>query len=128
VSERQEPTHESEGAPDGGAPSSEDVTVSKQDLREFAEEQIQTKPRDLASRREWTRVGLIVGFFVLFILVFGAGALGALRSDEPWNNTYELVQYALPFVTALGGYIVGHYFPAQDTPQIPEQHPSNQQR
>lgn len=64
-------------------------------------------------------MGFIIGFFVVFILVFGVGALGALLSDEPWNNTFELVQYALPFVTALGGYIVGHYFPAPNPPQIP---------
>jgi VIT1/CCC1 family predicted Fe2+/Mn2+ transporter len=64
-------------------------------------------------------VGFIIGFFVVFILVFGVGALGALLSDEPWNNTLELVQYALPFVTALGGYIVSHYFPAPNPPQIP---------
>jgi hypothetical protein len=55
-----------------------------------------------------------------FLVVFGVASFAALQGDEPFNNVFEVVQYFAPVVTALGGYIAGHYFPAQSLPQIPE--------
>jgi hypothetical protein len=78
------------------------------------------RTRDRERGREWTRRALIVGFFILFLVVFGVASFAALQGDEPFNNVFEVVQYFAPVVTALGGYIAGHYFPAQSLPQIPE--------
>jgi hypothetical protein len=67
---------------------------------EQAADNIRTRDRERG--REWTRRALIVGFFILFLAVFGVASHAALQSDEPFNNVFEVVQYFAPVVTALG--------------------------
>jgi hypothetical protein len=118
--ERQEPRREPREAPvsDTGASAPTDVNIDES-LGELAKETIKTRDRHL-SRREWTRRTLIIGFFVAFFVMFGVAAYAALQSDEPFNNVLKMVAYFAPIVTALGGYIAGHYFPSQNPPQNPE--------
>jgi hypothetical protein len=116
---KQEPVGESGEAPASDAGASPPVTVNIQGLDELVNETVQTKETNPEKRRDYVRIGLVIAFFVLFVLVFGVGAAGALLSDKPWEHAFELVKYALPFVTGLGGYILGYYFPAQTLPQNP---------
>jgi hypothetical protein len=63
---------------------------------------------------------LIIGFFVLFLVLFCVPAYAALNSGEPFNNVLKVVAYFAPIITGLGGYIWGHYFhPPQNPPQNP---------
>ena len=111
---------ESEEAPASDAGASSPVNVNIQGLDELVNETVQTRETDPETRRDYVRIGLVIAFFVLFVLVFGVGAIGALLSSKPWEHAFELVKYALPFVTGLGGYILGYYFPAQSPPQNPD--------
>ena len=77
------------------------MTVNVQGLDEIVKETVKTKETDPETRRDYVRIGLVVAFFVLFVLVFGVGAAGALLSTKPWEHAFELVKYALPFVTGL---------------------------
>lgn len=117
--EKQESAEESGEAPASNAGASQPITVSINGLDELVEKTVQTRETDPETRRDYVRIGLVIAFFALFVLVFGVGATGALLSNKPWEHAFELVKYALPFVTGLGGYILGYYFPAQTPPQNP---------
>jgi hypothetical protein len=118
--ERQESRQEPSEAPvsDTGASAPTDVSIDESSLGELAKETIKTQDRQL-SREEWTRRALIIGVFVLFLVMFVVPAYAALLSDQPFNNVLKVVAYFAPFVTALGGYIAGHYFPSRNPPQNP---------
>jgi hypothetical protein len=114
--ENQGPVEEPGEAPAPDAGASPPVTVNINGLDEIVKETVATRETDPETRRDYVRIGLVIAFFVLFVLVFGVGALGALLSEKPWEHAFELVKCALPFVTGLGGYILGYYFPAQAPP------------
>jgi hypothetical protein len=111
--ERQESPEAPE--PSSGASPAENVNISESSLTEVAKESIKTEDRK-DERKEWTRRALIIGFFVLFLVVFGVPAYAALQSGEPFKNVLKVVAYFAPIVTGLGGYIWGHYF---NPPQNP---------
>jgi hypothetical protein len=101
-----------------GASPSDKVNIEEPSLTEVARESIRTQDRQL-DRREWTKRALIIGFFVLFLVLFGVPSWAALQSDEPFTNVLKVVNIFAPLVTTIGGYIAGHYFPGQGPPQTP---------
>jgi hypothetical protein len=111
---------ESPEAPElgSGASPTENVNIKESSLTEVAKESIRTQDKHLG-RREWTKRALIVGFFVLFLALFAFPSWAALQTDEPFNNVVKVVNIFAPLVTAIGGYIAGHYFPGQGPPQNP---------
>jgi hypothetical protein len=117
--EGKEPEQEPREAPVAGTGASRSTDVDiPEPLAEIAKETIRTEDRHLG-RREWTKRALIVGFFALFLTLFGVPSWAALQSDEPFTNVVKVVNIFAPLVTAIGGYIAGHYFPGQGPPQNP---------
>ena len=103
-------------------PASDDAGTTptvKVEVSGVSEERQQFKEQEPSLPRERTRRGLALAFFLMFFAVFGVGAVAAPMSGKPRENAFELVKFTLPFVTGFGGYILGHYFPAQNTPRGP---------
>lgn len=102
-----------EGSASAEPSNSTDVDITDPSL---GKEIVRTQDRQL-SRKEWTRRALIIGFFALFLVLFGFPAYAALLTEEPFNNVLKVVNVFAPLVTAIGGYIAGHYFPGQNPSQ-----------